>query len=56
MFHPMCQKMKKNLELEVAANSTDRHIQKKLHMKQDPHFHEIMHQFDPWHITKSISK
>ena len=43
-------------ELGVRAVSTDRHIQIKKLMSSDERFKHIIHQFDPWHMAKNISK
>ena len=45
-----------DLKLRIAAVSTDQHVQIKQLMKSDPRFKHILHQFDPWHIAKGISK
>ena len=45
-----------NLTLSIAAKSIDRHFQIKHLMKSDPRFKHILHQFDPYHIAKGISK
>ena len=43
-------------ELPLHAISTDRHTQIKKLMAKDPRFRRLIHQFDPWHIAKGISK
>ena len=43
-------------KLEVHVVSTDRHTQIKKLMRCDPCFKDIIHEFDPWHIAKSIMK
>ena len=40
----------------LRAVSTDRHIQIKKLMATDERFNHIIHQFDPWHLAKNISK
>ena len=42
--------------LEIRVISTDRHNQIKKLMHCDPRFNTIIHQFDPWHVSKSITK
>ena len=44
------------LGLDIRLISTDRHNQIKKLMSTDERFTHIIHQFDPWHISKSISK
>ena len=55
-FIPSVKNIQNNLQLSIAAMSTDRHVQIKYLMKSDPHFKHILHQFDLWHIAKCISK
>ena len=43
-------------QITVRAVSTDRHIQIKKLMESDIRFANIVHQFDPWHVAKNISK
>ena len=45
---------KNGLEIRVVA--TDRHPTIRKVMKTDPRFTHIMHQFDPWHISKGFVK
>ena len=40
----------------LRAVSTDRHIQIRKLMATDERFMHIIHQFDPWHLAKNISK
>lgn len=42
--------------IDIRAVSTDRHVQIKKLMETDPRFASIIHQFDPWHVAKNISK
>ena len=53
-FIRVVENLKKKVNLR--AVSTDRHIQIKKLMRTDPRFSEIIHQFDPWHVAKNISK
>lgn len=43
-------------QINVRVVSTVRHIQIKKLMATDPRFSNIIHQFDPWHVAKNISK
>lgn len=43
-------------ELSLNAISTDRHTQIRKLMATDSRFEHLVHQFDPWHIAKGISK
>ena len=43
-------------QINVRVVSTDRHIQIKKLMTTNPRFEKIIHQFDPWHVAKNISK
>lgn len=45
-----------NKNIGVRAVSTDRHIQIKKLMETDDRFKHLIHQFDPWHLAKNISK
>lgn len=42
------------LDLEIV--STDRHSQIKKLMRTDPKYDHLVHQFDPWHMAKNLSK
>ena len=45
---------KEGIKIDIV--STDRHTQIKKLMRVDPNFNDIKHQFDPWHVAKSICK
>ena len=45
-----------NEDVGVRAVSTDRHIQIKKLMATDEDFMGIIHQIDPWHLAKNVSK
>ena len=45
-----------DFELLIRVISTDRHASIKKLMRTDPQFKHIIHEFDPWHIGKSIIK
>ncbi|XP_066918258.1 uncharacterized protein [Clytia hemisphaerica] len=42
--------------IDLAVISTDRHTQIKKLMATDPLFNWLIHQFDPWHMAKGLSK
>ena len=42
--------------VKVDIVSTDKHTQIIKLMRIDPNFNKIKHQFDPWHIVKSICR
>ena len=42
--------------VKVDIVSTDKHTQIRKLMRVDPNFNTIKHQFDPWHIAKSVCK
>ncbi|XP_014678322.1 PREDICTED: uncharacterized protein LOC106818115 [Priapulus caudatus] len=42
--------------LEIDILATDRHVQIASMMKKEPEYQHINHQFDVWHLAKSISK
>ena len=48
------------LEYDFGASirmiSTDRHVQIKKIMNKDERYKHIIHEHDPWHIAKGISK
>ena len=44
------------MDLPIRVVSTDRHVSIKKLMKTDERFRHILHQFDPWHVGKSILK
>ncbi|XP_047136733.2 uncharacterized protein LOC124813552 [Hydra vulgaris] len=46
----------KKAGLNISVISTDRHPQIRKVFKVDPRFNDINHQFDPWHVAKSIRK
>lgn len=48
--------IKDGLDVDIHAISTDRHNQIKKLMRVDERFNNIIHQFDPWHIAKGMSK
>lgn len=48
--------MENNLNLNIRLISTDRHIQIRKMMASNPRYAHIIHQFDPWHLAKNISK
>lgn len=43
-------------EIPLRVVSTDRCIQIKKLMATDDRFNHLIHQFDPWHMAKCISK
>ena len=45
-----------DLFLPIRLISTDRHPSIKKLMRVDDRYNHIIHQFDPWHIGKSIIK
>ena len=44
------------MDLPVRVISTDRHTGIKKLMRTDERFQDILHQFDPWHVGKSLLK
>ena len=44
------------MDLPIRVVSTDRHVSIKKLMKIEERFRHIFHQFDPWHVGKSILK
>jgi len=42
--------------VKVDVVSTDRHVQIRKLMRTDPEFNSIKHEFDPWHLSKSLVK
>ena len=44
------------VDLPIPVVSTDRHVSIKKLMKTGERFWHILHQFDPWHVGKSILK
>ena len=45
-----------NFKLSIDTISTDRHPSIKKLMKTNAKYKAINHQFDPWHVAKSILK
>ena len=43
-------------DLPIRVISTDRHVSIKKLMRTDPRYENILHQFDPWHVGKSLIK
>ena len=50
------QRINNNFGCDIRLVSTDRHVQIKKLMATDERFTHIIHQFDPWHLAKNISK
>ena len=48
--------IRENFAVDVRLISTDRHVQIRKMMASNPEYSNIIHQFDPWHIAKNISK
>ena len=44
------------MDLAIRVVSIDRNVSIKKLMKKDKRFRHILHQFDPWHVGKSILK
>ena len=42
--------------VKVDIVATDRHVQIRKLLRVDPEFNHIKHEFDPWHISKSLVK
>lgn len=45
-----------HFNVDIRLISTDRHPMIRKEMRVNPNFNHIIHQFDPWHVAKGISK